>query len=82
MGCRIVCALLTSFMLVGGSLGDIYGRKRIFIAGVFVFAAASVWCGLASSVSVLIACAGLQGIGGALLVPGSLAITWSVFLRE
>jgi EmrB/QacA subfamily drug resistance transporter len=71
--------LLTSFMLVGGSLGDIYGRKRIFIAGVVVFSAASMWCGLASSVSVLIAARCLQGIGGALLVPGSLAILGASF---
>jgi EmrB/QacA subfamily drug resistance transporter len=71
--------LLTSFMLVGGSLGDIYGRRRIFIAGVVVFAAASMWCGLASSVSVLIAARCLQGIGGALLVPGSLAILGASF---
>ena len=71
--------LLTSFMLAGGSLGDIYGRKRIFIAGVVVFAAASMWCGLASSVSVLIAARCLQGIGGALLVPGSLAILGASF---
>ena len=71
--------LLTSFMLVGGSLGDIYGRKRIFIAGVVVFAAASMWCGLASSVSILIAARCLQGIGGALLIPGSLAILGASF---
>jgi len=71
--------LLTSIMLVGGSLGDIYGRKRTFMAGVVVFAAASAWCGLASSVSVLIAARCLQGIGGALLIPGSLAILGASF---
>lgn len=71
--------LLTSFMLVGGSLGDIYGRKRIFIAGVVLFAAASMWCGLASSIGVLIAARCLQGIGGALLIPGSLAILGASF---
>jgi EmrB/QacA subfamily drug resistance transporter len=71
--------LLTSFMLVGGSLGDIYGRKRIFIVGVIVFAAASMWCGLASSIGVLIVARCLQGIGGALLVPGSLAILGASF---
>jgi EmrB/QacA subfamily drug resistance transporter len=71
--------LLTSMMLAGGSLGDIYGRKRIFISGVIVFAAASAWCGLASSVSVLIAARCLQGVGAALLVPGSLAILGATF---
>jgi EmrB/QacA subfamily drug resistance transporter len=74
--------LLTSIMLVGGSLGDIYGHKRTFIAGVVVFAAASTWCGLASSVSVLIAARCLQGIGGALLIPGSLAILGASFHKS
>jgi EmrB/QacA subfamily drug resistance transporter len=71
--------LLTSIMLAGGSLGDIYGRKRTFLVGVVVFAAASTWCGLASSVSVLIIARCLQGVGGALLVPGSLAILGASF---
>lgn len=71
--------LLTSIMLAGGSLGDIYGRKRTFVVGVIVFAAASAWCGLASSINVLIVARCMQGVGGALLVPGSLAILGASF---
>jgi MFS family permease len=60
--------------LTGGALGDLYGRRRVFAAGVGLFSAASVWCGLAPNVRHLILARGLQGIGGALLVPGSLAL--------
>jgi EmrB/QacA subfamily drug resistance transporter len=70
---------LTSLMLLGGSLGDRYGRRRLFIAGTVLFAAASAWCGLASGVTQLIAARALQGVGAALLVPGSLAIISSSF---
>ena len=66
--------LLASLLLLGGSLGDLYGRRRIFLAGVVLFAIGSSWCGFASSIASLIAARGLQGIGAALLVPGSLAI--------
>lgn len=66
--------LLASLLLLGGSLGDIYGRRRVFLFGVLVFAIGSSWCGLASSIASLIAARGLQGIGAAFLVPGSLAI--------
>ena len=65
---------LSALILVGGVLGDMYGRRRIFGIGVAVFAAASVWCGLAPDPTQLIVARGVQGIGGALLVPGSLAI--------
>jgi EmrB/QacA subfamily drug resistance transporter len=69
------CALfLASLLLIGGSLGDLYGRRRIFCAGVVLFSTASAWCGIAPSVQQLIVARGLQGIGGALLVPGSLAL--------
>lgn len=71
--------LLAALMLAGGSLGDIYGRKRIYIAGVVLFAAASVWCGLAPNVRQLIIARGAQGIGAALLIPGSLAIISASF---
>src|SRR5215470_9333593 len=74
--------LLAALLLVGGSLGDHYGRKLIFAAGVALFALASVWCGLAPSISQLIAARAVQGIGGALLVPGSLAIISSSFREE
>lgn len=70
---------LSALLLVGGSLGDIYGRKRIYTAGVIVFAVASVFCGLAVDVNQLIAARALQGIGAALLVPGSLAIISASF---
>lgn len=66
--------LLASLLLLGGSLGDLYGRRRIFLYGVALFAIGSSWCGLAPSITSLIVARGLQGIGAALLVPGSLAI--------
>ena len=65
---------LAALLLIGGSLGDIYGRRKTFVAGVVVFSAASSWCGLAPNIQQLIIARGLQGIGGALLVPGSLAL--------
>jgi EmrB/QacA subfamily drug resistance transporter len=63
-------------------LGDIYGRKKVYMAGVVVFAAASVWCGLAPNVSQLIVARGVQGIGAALLTPGSLAIISASFEKR
>jgi EmrB/QacA subfamily drug resistance transporter len=71
--------LLAALLLLGGALGDKLGRKRIFSVGVAVFALASVWCGLAPSIGQLIAARAVQGIGGALLVPGSLAIIGASF---
>jgi EmrB/QacA subfamily drug resistance transporter len=71
--------LLAALLLVGGALGDKLGRKRVFSAGVTVFALASVWCGLAPSVEQLIVARAAQGVGGALLVPGSLAIIGASF---
>src|ERR1700730_6598892 len=62
--------LLTALLLMGGSLGDHYGRRRIFIAGVVIFSLASTWCGLATSISQLIIARAVQGAGGALLIPG------------
>lgn len=70
---------LASLILLGGSLGDRYGRRRIFVFGVTWFAAASLLCGLAPDVNVLIAARVVQGIGGALLTPGSLAIIEASF---
>lgn len=72
---------LAAFILLGGSLGDRYGRRKIFILGVASFALASVWCGLAPDLPQLITARGLQGIGGALLVPGSLALLSSSWER-
>jgi EmrB/QacA subfamily drug resistance transporter len=65
---------LGALILVGGSMGDQFGRKRVFLAGVGFFAGASIFCGLAISASSLIVGRALQGIGAAFLVPGSLAI--------
>jgi EmrB/QacA subfamily drug resistance transporter len=65
---------LAALLLVGGSLGDMYGRRKIFVIGVVTFTAASVWCGLSRNIEQLIIARGIQGIGGALLVPGSLAL--------
>jgi EmrB/QacA subfamily drug resistance transporter len=73
---------LSALILVGGSLGDHYGRRRIFTLGVAIFTLASVWCGLATSPDMLILARAAQGVGGALLVPGSLAIISSSFEGE
>lgn len=70
---------LAALILVGGSLGDHLGRRRIFLTGVFVFAGASVWCGLAPNAGQLIAARAVSGVGGAMMVPGSLAIIGSYF---
>jgi EmrB/QacA subfamily drug resistance transporter len=70
---------LSALLLLGGSLGDHYGRKRVFLVGVSLFAVASAWCGLAPDINQLIAARALQGIGGALLIPGSLAIISASF---
>ncbi|MEO8434252.1 MAG: MFS transporter [Pyrinomonadaceae bacterium] len=73
---------LSALLLVGGSLGDRYGRKLIFLIGVTLFALASVACGAAASINQLIAARAIQGIGGALLVPGSLAIISASFASD
>jgi EmrB/QacA subfamily drug resistance transporter len=70
---------LAALMLVGGALGDRFGRRRIFVLGVAVFAAASVCCGLSREVTQLIIARGVQGVGAALLVPGSLALISASF---
>ncbi len=70
---------LAALILVGGSMGDLFGRRRMFLTGVTVFAAASTCCGLASSIQQLIAARAVQGIGAAFLVPGSLALISASF---
>lgn len=70
---------LAAFILVGGSLGDRLGRRRVFVIGVVGFALASVLCALAPTIEVLIVARGLQGVGAALLTPGSLAIISASF---
>jgi EmrB/QacA subfamily drug resistance transporter len=74
--------LLTALLLVGGSLGDHYGRRRIFVLGVILFAVASAWCGFAGGIRQLIFARAIQGMGGALLIPGSLAIISASFRDE
>jgi EmrB/QacA subfamily drug resistance transporter len=73
---------LASLILLGGALGDRLGRRRIFVTGVIAFAGASVICGFAPDPGTLIAARVLQGVGGALLTPGSLAIIEAVFNHE
>jgi EmrB/QacA subfamily drug resistance transporter len=74
--------MLSSLILVGGSLGDRKGRRRVFSAGVLLFAAASAACGLSQTAAQLIAARAVQGVGAALLVPGSLAIISASFPEE
>jgi EmrB/QacA subfamily drug resistance transporter len=74
--------LLASLLLLGGSLGDLYGRRKVFLSGVLLFAIGSSWCGLATSIASLIVARGLQGIGAAFLVPGSLAIISASYIEE
>jgi EmrB/QacA subfamily drug resistance transporter len=73
---------LASLILLGGSLGDRFGRRRVFVIGVVWFALASLLCGLAPSAGLLIAARALQGVGGALLTPGSLAMIQASFAPE
>jgi MFS family permease len=74
--------LLASLLLLGGALGDLYGRRRIFLFGVLLFAIGSAWCGLAPSIASLIVARGLQGIGAAFLVLGSLAIIGASYTED
>ncbi|MDG9720543.1 MFS transporter [Streptomyces sp. DH24] len=70
---------LAGLILLGGALGDRFGRRRIFVTGVLWFAAASLLCGLAPNAELLVAARALQGVGGALLTPGSLALIQASF---
>ena len=76
---EVYMLLLAALILVGGALGDHLGRRRVFVWGVCIFALASAGCGVASDPAQLIAARAVQGIGGALLVPGSLAIISASF---
>src|SRR6266849_2042466 len=73
---------LAGLLLLGGTLGDSYGRRKMFVIGTVWFAIASLLCGLAPNASALIFARALQGVGGALLTPGSLAILQASFVRE
>ncbi|MPY46418.1 MFS transporter, partial [Streptomyces phyllanthi] len=70
---------LAGLILLGGALGDRFGRRRIFVLGVVWFAVASLLCGIAPNAGVLVAARALQGVGGALLTPGSLALIQASF---
>ncbi len=75
--------MLASLVLLGGSLGDKLGRKKIFMIGMAIFMVGSASCGFAPSVNFLIAFRALQGVGGALMIPGSLSIISASFsLKE
>src|SRR6266540_499832 len=74
--------MLAALILVGGSLGDRLGRKKVFMAGIGLFMLASLACGLAPTVELLIGARVIQGIGGALMIPGSLAIIGASFGAE
>lgn len=71
--------ILGALILTGGSAGDHYGRKKIFAAGIIIFMAASVWCALAPGIQQLIIARTVQGLGGAMLIPSSLALISSAF---
>jgi EmrB/QacA subfamily drug resistance transporter len=73
---------LVALLLVGGSLGDQFGRRRMFVAGLVAFGATSALCAVAPSSGLLIGARALQGVAGALLVPGSLAIVAATFAGE
>ncbi len=73
---------LGALVLIGGAAGDRFGRRRVFLIGVAVFALASIVCGLAPTVEVLIGGRALQGVGAALLTPGALALIGSAFPPE
>ena len=73
---------LAGFLLAAGALGDRYGRRRVFVIGVVWFAVASLLCGIAPDAPSLIAARALQGVGGALLMPGSLAILQASFTAD
>ena len=73
---------LSALLLVGGMLGDNFGHRRVFATGIVIFTAASMWCGLAPDTAQLIAARAVQGVGGALLVPGSLALISAQFSLE
>jgi len=73
---------LAALILVGGSLGDHFGRRRIYALGIAIFTLASAACGFAPTITFLIVARAVQGIGGALLVPGSLAIIGATFDKE
>jgi MFS family permease len=73
---------LSALLVLGGAVGDRYGRRRVFLLGLVVFTVASLCCGLAPSGEALILARLVQGVGGALLIPGSLALIDSVIRHD
>ena len=73
--------LLAALLITAGAMGDRFGRRLVFVTGVAIFAAASLWCGLSSGETELIIARAVQGAGAALLVPGSLALIGAHFPR-
>ena len=73
---------LSALLLVGGAFGDRWGRRLVFVTGTIIFAAASAWCGASPNVEQLIVARGVQGVGAALLVPGSLALISASFPKD
>jgi MFS family permease len=76
---EVYSLFLSTLILVGEALGDQVGRRRIYTLGVLIFSLSSIWCGLSPTITQLIIARAVQGIGGALLVPGSLAIISASF---
>jgi EmrB/QacA subfamily drug resistance transporter len=70
---------LSAFLLTGGAAGDLFGRRRVFVVGLAIFAATSIWCGLSPNIAQLILARATQGVGAALLIPCSLAIIGATF---
>ena len=73
---------LAALLLIGGALGDLYGRRKVFAVGVALFSAASALCGCSPDIRWLIIARGVQGVGGALLIPGSLALISANFSED
>ena len=73
---------LSSLLLIGGAAGDQFGRRRLFIIGIIIFAVALVWCGFSPNVMQLISARVVQGVGAALLIPSSLAIIGATFAEN
>jgi EmrB/QacA subfamily drug resistance transporter len=70
---------LSAFLLTGGAAGDLFGRRRIFVVGLAIFAVTSIWCGLSPNIAQLILARATQGVGAALLIPCALAIIGATF---
>jgi EmrB/QacA subfamily drug resistance transporter len=79
---EVYTLVLSALILVGGASGDLYGRRRVFSIGMVIFAVASAACGFASTAGMLVAARAVQGVGAALMMPGSLAIVSASFPRE